>query len=173
MRLWLLRHAKAGPYSPHDFARPLAPRGRRNAPAMGRKLEELGCAPKRVLCSAGRRAVETLCAVLPFLPADLRIDVLHSLYTFSSATLLRHLRELPREAGDLMVVGHNPALQETALRLAGSGEAGALAALHGKFPTCAVAELEFGGASPDHGWAEQSAHLRRVLTPRPPRTLTT
>ncbi|WP_446830144.1 SixA phosphatase family protein [Candidatus Foliamicus sp.] len=168
--MWLLRHAKAGPYSPHDFARPLAARGRRNAPAMGRKLEAIGCAPKRVLCSAGRRAVETLCGVLPFLPSDLRIDVLQSLYTFSPASLLRHLRELPRETGDLMVVGHNPALQETALLLAGSGDADALAALQGKFPTCAVAELEFGGAPTDHGWAESSAHLRRVLMPRPPRT---
>ena len=168
-RLWLLRHAKAGPWSADDFDRALAPRGRRNAPEMGRKLAEVGCAPKRVLCSAGRRAVETMCGVLPALPADLRVDVLHRLYTFNPAAVLQCLRELPPDVGDLMVVGHNPALQELALGLAGSSEADAFEVLYGKFPTCAVAELEFRASPQAGGWTEGSAHLRRVLTPRPPR----
>ncbi len=169
-RLWLLRHAKAGPWSADDFARPLAGRGRRNAPEMGRKLAEVGCAPKRILCSAGRRAVETMCGVLPALPADLTVDILPRLYTFSAAAVLQCLRELPQDTGDLMVVGHNPALQDLALYFAGSGEPEAFEVLHGKFPTCAVAELEFQ-ASPYAGdWAEGSAHLRRVLTPRAPRS---
>ena len=168
-RLWLLRHAKAGPWSANDFARALAPRGRRNAPRMGEKLAEAKCAPRRVLCSAGRRAVETLSGVLPWLPADLSVEVLHRLYTFNPNAVLQCLRELPPDAGDLMVVGHNPALQELALHLAGSGEPEALAALHGKFPTCAAAELEFAASPHAGGWAEGSAHLRQVLTPRPPR----
>jgi len=168
-RLWLLRHAKAGPWSADDFRRALAGRGRRNAPEMGRKLAAAGCAPKRVLCSAGRRAVETMCGVLPSLSADFSVDVLRRLYTFRSATVLQCLRELPPDAGDLMVVGHNPALQELALRLAGSGEPEAFEILHGKFPTCAVAELEFRASPQADGWAEGSAHLRRVLTPRAPR----
>ncbi len=168
-RLWLLRHAKAEPCSADDFARALAPRGRRNAPEMGRKLAAAGCAPKRVLCSAGRRAVETMCGVLPALPADLRVDVLRPLYTFSPQAVLECLRRLPPDAGDLMVVGHNPALQELALHLAGSGEPDAFAVLHGKFPTCAAAELEFRAAPHAAGWEEGSGRLRRVLTPRPPR----
>ena len=169
-RLWLLRHAKAGPYSADDFSRPLAPRGRRNAPAMGEKLAALGCAPMRVLCSAGRRAVETACGVLPSLPADLSMEVMQRLYTFHPGAVLQCLRETPPDGGDLMVVGHNPALQELAFYLAGTGEPEALAALHGKFPTCAVAELEFSDSPHANGWAEGSGHLRRVLTPRPPRT---
>ena len=168
-RLWLLRHAKAGPYSDDDFSRTLAPRGRRNAPAMGEKLAAAGCAPARILCSAGRRAVETLCGVLPSLPADFRIEVRHGLYTFSPGTVLQYLQALPEDAGDVMVVGHNPALQELALYLSGAGEEEALMALHGKFPTCAVAELEFPVATGDTRWDQGSAYLRRVLTPRPPR----
>ena len=136
---------------------------------MGRKLAELGCAPGRVLCSAARRAVETMCGVLPALPCDLRVDVLHRLYTFSPETLLHTLRELPHDSGGLMVVGHNPALQELALYLAGSGAEDALAIVRGKFPTCAVAELEFSASPHAGGWVQGSAHLRRVLTPRPPR----
>ena len=168
-RLWLLRHAKAGPWSANDFARELAPRGRRNAPKMGEQLAALECAPGRVLCSAARRAVETLSGVLPWLPGDFSVEVLNRLYAFNPNAVLQCLRELPPDAGDVMVVGHNPALQELALHLAGSGEPEALEALRGKFPTCAVAELEFADSPHGGGWAEGSAHLRRVLTPRPPR----
>ncbi len=168
-RLWLLRHAKAGPYSADDFDRALAPRGRKNAPAMGEKLAAAGCAPERILCSAGRRAVETLCGVLPSLPADFSIDVMRRLYTFSPGSVLQCLRALPEDTGDVMVVGHNPALQELALYLAGRGEEEAFEVLYGKFPTCAVAELEFSGSPHTTDWGEGSAYLRRVLTPRPPR----
>ena len=170
-RLWLLRHAKAGPYSADDFDRALAPRGRKNAPAMGEKLAAVGCAPEKVLCSAGRRAVETMCGVLPSLPADLSIEVMRRLYTFSPGTVLQCLRALPEDTGDVMVVGHNPALQELALYLAGRGEEEAFAVLCGKFPTCAVAELEFPESPHGTDWDEGSAYLRRVLTPRPPRHL--
>lgn len=169
-RLWLLRHAKAGPRSVGDFARALAPRGRRNAPAMGEKLAVAGCAPGLVLCSAGRRAVETLCGALPWLPAELTVKVTRRLYTFSSGDVLQCLRELPAGGGDIMVVGHNPALQELALHLAGEGKDEAFAVLHGKFPTCAAAELEFPECPCAAGWAAGSAFLRRVLTPRPPRS---
>ena len=170
-RLWLLRHAKAGPYSADDFERALAPRGRKNAPAMGEKLAAVGCAPERILCSAGRRAVETMCGVLPSLPADLSIKVMRRLYTFSPGTVLECLNELPEDTGDVMVVGHNPALQELALYLAGGGEEEAFAVLYGKFPTCAAAELEFPESPNGTDWDEGGAYLRRVLTPRPPRHL--
>lgn len=168
-RLWLLRHAKAGPYSEDDFGRALAARGRRNAPLMGGKLAAAGCAPELILCSAARRAVETLCGVLPGLPGDCSIEVRRGLYTFSPNELLEHLRELPAETGELMVVGHNPALQELALYLAGSGEEDALAVLYGKFPTCAVAELSFPASGQNTHWHRGAAVLERVMTPRPPR----
>lgn len=168
-RLWLLRHARAAPWPADDFARALAPRGRRNAPEMGRRMAAAGCAPARVLCSAGRRAVETMCGVLPALPADFRVDVLRQLYAFSPEAVLDRLRALPQDAGDLLVIGHNPALRELALCLAGSGEPDAFLILRGKFPTCAVAELEFKASPHAAGWQQGSGRLRLVLTPRPPR----
>lgn len=117
--------------------------------------------------------METMCGVLPSLPADLRIDVMPRLYTFSPGYVLQCLHELPEDIGDVMVVGHNPALQELALHLAGQGEEEAFAVLHGKFPTCAAAELEFPNLPHAANWDEGSAYLRRVLTPRPPGYLRT
>ena len=61
------------------------------------------------------------------------------------------------------------AVRLMALHLAGRGEEEAFAVLYGKFPTCAVAELEFPEPPHTMDWDEGSAYLRRVLTPRPPR----
>src|ERR1019366_8700761 len=61
-RLVLLRHAKSawpGPPAPPDHDRPLAGRGRRDAPAVGRWLREAGCVPDQVWCSTAQRAVQT------------------------------------------------------------------------------------------------------------------
>jgi len=49
----------------------------------------------------------------------------------------------PARVGALMLVGHNPALEDAARLLAGAGDARALAAMRRKYPTAAVAELSF------------------------------
>lgn len=65
-RLVVLRHAKsAWPDDGADHERPLAPRGRRSAPAAGRRLREADCVPDLVVCSTARRTRQTWDLVFP------------------------------------------------------------------------------------------------------------
>jgi phosphohistidine phosphatase len=113
--LLILRHAKSDRDGApaDDFARPLARRGRRDAPRMGRWLESRGLLPDLVLSSPARRARETTEAVT----AVLRVPATHihyddRLYLAASDTLLAVLAGCPSRAGTLLLVGHNPGLEE-------------------------------------------------------------
>lgn len=65
------------------------------------------------------------------------------LYGASSGQLLERLREVPHDAESVLLVGHQPAIQELALALAGGGAE--LASVRTKFPTAALATLVFAG----------------------------
>jgi phosphohistidine phosphatase len=84
---------------------------------------------------------------------EVRIE--RELYAASSEDLLQRLREVPDEVESVMVVGHQPATQELALRLAGEGPE--LARVRTKFPTAALATLAFAGE-----WSELG-HRRAEL----------
>ena len=71
--------------------------------------------PRLVLCSAGLRARQTLAAVLPSLGSGLEIRVEPELYTFDADVLLARLRRLDDDVTSVMLVGHNPALEELAM----------------------------------------------------------
>lgn len=141
-RLWLLRHAKSSWDETHlaDHDRPLSPRGRRAACAIGRWVDETGIRPDVVLCSSARRARETLAAVLPGLGGEVQVHVEPGLYTFQAEDLLARVRELPDDAISAMVVGHNPAIAETIARLAREGHR--LADARTKVPTGALACID-------------------------------
>jgi len=70
-------------------------------------------------------------------------DVWHEadLYGAGAEELLRRLRRLPPTVPSVMLVGHNPGLEDLALELAGDGDPAALGRLHAKFPTGALASL--------------------------------
>jgi len=113
--LLILRHAKSdrGGVPVEDFSRPLARRGRSDAPRMAHWLEARGLAPDLVLSSPARRARETTEAVT----AVLRVPAGHihyddRLYLATCDTLLSVLRGCPTRAGTLLLVGHNPGLDE-------------------------------------------------------------
>jgi phosphohistidine phosphatase len=139
--LYLLRHAKSSWGDPElpDHDRPLAPRGERAAALIGEHLRSAGIAPALVLCSSAVRARETLDRVAP--EGELRIEP--ELYGAEEHDLLERVRLLPSRVESVMLIGHNPGLQELALLLAGQGEA--LADLHRKFPTAALVTLGFEG----------------------------
>jgi phosphohistidine phosphatase len=145
-RLYLLRHAKSSWDDPGlaDHDRPLAPRGRRAAKAIARHLSEQEIAPELVLCSTARRAQETFQRIEPVLgtPA-LRLE--RELYGASAGALLERLRDVPDAVGSVMLIGHNPGIEELALTLAGPARAGRT--LGAKFPTAALATLALPGAS--------------------------
>jgi phosphohistidine phosphatase len=142
-RLFLLRHTKSSWDDPGlaDHDRPLAPRGRRAAKRMGRYLHDEGIAPELVLCSSARRARETLELVCP--PG--RIQLEPELYGASADELVGRLRLVPDDVRSVMLIGHNPAMQDLALLLAGGGAE--LARVERKFATGAVATLTLDG-----GW---------------------
>jgi phosphohistidine phosphatase len=147
--LYVLRHAKSSWEDPalSDHERPLAPRGQRAAKLIARHLRAHEIEPALVICSSARRTRETLAALAP----QGAVTIEPELYGADAGALLERLRQIPAKTASVMLIGHNPALHMLVLRLAGDGDYpdGALAAVRHKFPTGALATLEF-----TCGWSE-------------------
>jgi phosphohistidine phosphatase len=143
VRLYLLRHAKSSwnDASLPDHERPLAPRGRRAAKLMGDHLSEEDIHPALVLCSSSVRTRETLSRIGKALDDEPPVQFEEGLYGAGAEQLLERLRQLPADLSSVLLIGHNPGVHELALGLAGSGVQ--LARLEEKFPTAALATLEF------------------------------
>jgi phosphohistidine phosphatase len=141
-RLYLLRHAKSSWDDPTlaDQDRPLAPRGRKAAKVMARHLRRNGISPELVLCSPSRRTRQTLKRIAPHLGKNAKVQIEPELYAASAATLLGKLQEVPDEVDSVMLIGHNPGIQDLALSLARTGSENAK--VRSKFPTAALATLE-------------------------------
>jgi phosphohistidine phosphatase len=163
-RIYLLRHAKSSwkDTSLPDHDRPLADRGRRAAKAIVRHMRDNSIAPELVLCSTARRARETLDRIEPALGTD-AIEVEGDLYAASAPTLLARLQSVPETVESVLLIGHNPGLQDLALELARpSPTADDLAA---KYPTAALATLEVSAST----WREldrNNAELVELVRPR-------
>jgi phosphohistidine phosphatase len=139
--IYLLRHAKSSwkDAALADSDRPLADRGRRAATAMCGHLCDHCVEPQLVLCSTARRALETLARIEPALGrSEVRLE--RELYGASAGALLARLKRLPAELDSVLVIGHNPGLQELALQLARPTPT--VGGLTSKFPTGALATLE-------------------------------
>ena len=144
--VYLLRHAKSawGPEFSADFERPLAPRGHKAAARMGRELKARGYIPDLVLCSQARRAVETWRLVAPELDAEVPEKIMRSLYLAPPSRLIGVIHRQPDDLGSVMLIGHNPGMENLAAALAGpDSEPDALARMARKFPTAALALLRF------------------------------
>jgi phosphohistidine phosphatase len=137
---YLLRHAKSdwSDRTLADHDRPLARRGRRDAKRIAKHLRRLGLEPALVLCSSAERTRETLELIRPALGGS-RVLVEERLYAASSDALLERLRAVPEPVASVMLIGHNPGIQELALALAAAGAEREL--LAAKFPTGALATL--------------------------------
>ncbi len=145
-RLYLLRHAKSSWDDPTlaDYDRPLAPRGRRAAKVMAEHVRREGIAPELVLCSPSRRTRQTLARIAPGLGESTDAQMRSELYAASAADLLEVLNAVPDEVESVMLIGHNPGIQDLALSLARDGPE--IARLRVKFPTAALATLEVGAS---------------------------
>jgi phosphohistidine phosphatase len=116
-RLILLRHGKSNWDDPQldDFARPLAPRGLRDVPEMGRRLARRNQPPDLILSSTAVRAISTARAVARELGyREDRIAEEPGLYHAPASRMLSFIRSAPGTARTLMVVGHNPGMTELA-----------------------------------------------------------
>lgn len=167
IELLLLRHAKSSwdDDGLADHERPLSKRGRIAASAIGKYMTQAGLVPDRVLCSSARRARETWDLVAGELPDAVETDVLDTLYDFGDGTrLVDMVRANGGASPRLLLVGHNPSLENLAQRLIGSGETELRARLHAKFPTAALAVLRFDTTN----WAdiaETGARLMAFVRP--------
>jgi phosphohistidine phosphatase len=139
--VYLLRHAKSSWKSGMpDHERPLARRGQRAAKAICRHVREQGVEPELVLCSTARRARETLEWIEPALGSP-AVRIERPLYGARGDALLDRVRAVPDEVGSVMLIGHNPGLQQLALDLV-QPAAGAQG-LEAKYPTAALVTLAF------------------------------
>ncbi|MCQ0022187.1 histidine phosphatase family protein [Streptomyces somaliensis DSM 40738] len=153
-RIVLLRHAKAEWSQDSDHERPLADRGRQEAPLAGRRLAGAGIIPDLTLCSTAVRTRETWKLVVSELPQRPRTLYDERIYEASLGELIALLNDTPDEVRDLLVVGHNPGIHALADALAGEAEDDILPRMNRSgFPTSALAVLTFEGGwkSLEHG----------------------
>jgi phosphohistidine phosphatase len=152
-RLILLRHGKAEPdsYSGEDFDRRLAPRGVRESVAMGERLADLGFKPQVTLVSPAARTRDTWEAASSSFP-DARPQFPTELYHADSETIRRAVEAAGQGVATVMVVGHNPGLQELTVRLLQEGSAppSLIAQAQRNFPTAAAAVFLFDSNGRPH-----------------------
>jgi phosphohistidine phosphatase len=163
--LHLLRHAKSSwDDDVPDHERRLSPRGARAARRVAAHLREHGVAPELVLCSSARRTRETLELLAPALPGTASLLVEDALYGAEARALLERLRAVPSRTAAVLVVGHNPGMEELTLLLAG-GPASMVARVRQGFPTAALVTLDTG----DRPWrrlGRGTARLTDFVVPR-------
>lgn len=158
-RLVLLRHAKsAWPYGVPDHERPLAGKGRRNAQAAGQWFISEGPRPDLVLVSDSTRTQQTWEIVRGSFSAAPPAHTEPRIYAASVEEILEVVREQDENVRTLCLVGHEPAMSGTTLKLSGpESEPAFLTAVAAKFPTSAVAVL-----SMTCPWAELETGAARL-----------
>ena len=165
-RLILFRHAKSDwPEGVNDHERPLADRGRKAAPLIGVYLEKNKLVPDLALVSTARRAQETWVRVCKAIKTQVPVRNTRDLYDASAAKLLDVIRGTDPDVRTLMILGHNPGLEDLAKQLMkdSGGEPGER--LKQKFPTAAIAVLSFEIGD----WKDialETGSLDRFVTPK-------
>lgn len=162
-RLYLLRHAKSSwkDDTLADQDRPLSGRGRKAAKRMAEYMRAEGIVPALVLCSSARRARETLERVLPGPSGDVEVEIEDDLYAAGAEELLARLRRVQVDVPSVLLIGHNPGLEQLAASLA---HAERLPDLEAKYPTGALAVLAFEGSW--DGLRPGVAELTEFVKPR-------
>jgi phosphohistidine phosphatase len=157
-KLYLLRHAKSSWDDPalRDDERPLSERGRRAAGRLRAHFDATGLAPEVVLCSTARRTRETWDVVRAGLHSEPAVEFRREIYLATTAELFDVIHEVQPDAASLMIIGHNPGLEDLAAALAGES-IDALERLSGGFPTGAFASF-----STSTTWCEVAAGAARL-----------
>lgn len=161
--LLLLRHAKSSwdSSAARDYDRPLAPRGERDAPRVGKALRDASIDLDLVVSSPALRARQTAELVLKAARYDGAISFEEQIYDASVSALMGVVRDLPDTAETVMLVGHNPGFEMLLGALCGTAAAPARV----RVPTAMLACVEL---STDR-WKEVSAgagSLNWMVVPR-------
>lgn len=167
MRLMILRHAKAERSAPgmRDRERPLAARGHKDARRMGAYLAHHGLVPDHALVSIARRTRETWDGLAPALPVEVPVSFEDRLYEARPEDVLALVRETEGSVHTLLVIGHNPGLQEVSQQLVAAGDVEARERLNEALPTTGLAVIDFAGDDWEKLHA-RSGRLERFVTPR-------
>jgi phosphohistidine phosphatase len=166
--LTLLRHAKSGWDDPvlRDFDRPLNGKGKRAAQLVGRNWRTLGLVYDHAVASPAVRVIETIEQVAAGYGDTLAPALDRRIYLASATTLLDLVHELPAGADHVLMVGHNPGLEDLVLMLVPDSDEQPLRDdVEAKFPTASTAQLRFDVAD----WrdvAAGSATLALFVRPR-------
>ena len=150
--LLVLRHAKSSWSDPalDDHERPLNKRGRRDGPRMGQLVREYGLIPDVVISSDAVRARLTAEAVVEAARYAGQILLDPHLYMASAGDILSRLRVVREKAETVMIVGHNPGLEELVAQLTGERQ---------DLPTAALAQIVL----PIHRWRDLTLSTRGTL----------
>lgn len=128
-------------------------------------MADTGLVPTRILCSPARRTRETLAALLPHFPEKAQIAIADGLYEPGQDDYRAIIAAHGGDAECLLIIGHNPAIHATALRLFGPADNKTAAQLAAKFPTAALAVIDFDGGD----WTRiqlKSGRLVAFIRPR-------
>ncbi|MCT8000989.1 histidine phosphatase family protein [Sphingomonas sanguinis] len=165
--LTLLRHAKSSWDDPvsRDFDRPLNAKGRRAAAMIGRHLKSLDLQFDHIVASPAIRVMETLDEVWGGYGRTLAPVWDKAMYLASAPSLLDRVHALPDEADHVLLVGHNPGLEDLVLELALDSEL--RERVEDKYPTATVAQMTL----PITRWAEVQPHSATLVAFIRPRDL--
>lgn len=164
-RLMLLRHAKAVPQGVlADEDRPLSERGRADSVKVAKFAASRQLVPDLALVSSAIRTRETWDLFAPRLPVQPASRIEPRLYAAPAERILYLVRETPADVRSLLLVGHNPGLEDLARTLTGSGGTDALIRFGGAMPTAGLAVIDVSGE-----WANlqpRTGRLEFFVTPK-------
>jgi len=167
-RLLLFRHAKAvqsGRSGSEDHLRGLIDRGRKDSATIGAYLATEGLVPGRALVSSAVRTQETWKFSAREFGVPVAADTEERLYDATPEAILDLVKETPANVQSLLVIAHNPGLQDLALMLLASGNVKARGQLEENLPTAGLVIVDF----PFDEWRNlrrESGSLERFVTPK-------
>lgn len=166
-QLFLLRHAKSDWSDPFlsDHDRPLNKRGRTAAANIGSYFKQKSLCPELVLCSTAQRTQETLNRLQKHAGANFNVSYESSLYGADAGQTLSLIQQQPDNLSSLMIIGHNPAIEDLAIALIGHDDSNQLHLIHEKVPTGALIQLGFEVDQFAHV-SLKSGHLQAFIRPK-------
>ncbi|NDW05430.1 SixA phosphatase family protein [Jiella pacifica] len=162
--LLILRHAHSSWARPgeRDHQRPLDERGAADADRLAEIFADEALRVDAVACSTAKRAVDTLAPLLPLFGKTVPVAYADELYALGADAYFAAAKDAG-DVGNLLVVGHNPMIEDFTRSLCDSGEEDAIATIAGGFPTAALAIV--GLDRPLGEIAARSGRLLRVVRP--------
>jgi len=165
--IFLLRHAKSSwdDTSRDDHDRPLNQRGERAAALVGQFLKQESLIPDLILCSSAKRTQETLARLQAIIGDDHPALIEPDLYLAAADVLFERLRKVGEDAASVMLIGHNPGLEDLAATLIAPKATALEEKLAAKFPTGGLAMIRLPGTR----WRDikrRSGSLELFVVPR-------